>query len=173
MDLCILHLFVRLTISLKWIVIMIFSSINFHFRRNTELTAESIKHLEKVFRENLTKDKAEFTLSEFKRIVPSKNVSFRKMTTTKYWWHLFDKLKLSNDLCFGQNLLIVERLCFPIHLILKKHSTYQIGGRKNLKLLPKTGNWIYQFFELFLFLIMALSSKIRSICCTQPLMAYF
>ena len=57
----------------------------FNFRRNTELTAESIKHLEKVFRENLTKDKAEFTLSEFKRIVPSKNVSFRKMTATKYW----------------------------------------------------------------------------------------
>ena len=46
-----------------------------HFRRNTELTAESIKHLEKVFRENLAKDKDEFTLSEFKRIVPSKNVS--------------------------------------------------------------------------------------------------
>ena len=57
----------------------------FNFRRNTELTAESIKHLEKVFRENLTKDKAEFTLSEFKRIVPSKNVSFQKRTTTKYW----------------------------------------------------------------------------------------
>ena len=48
---------------------------NFNFRRNTELTAESIKHLEKVFRENLAKDKDEFTLSEFKRIVPSKNVS--------------------------------------------------------------------------------------------------
>ena len=45
------------------------------FRRNTELTAESIKHLEKVFRENLAKDKDEFTLSEFKKIVPSKNVS--------------------------------------------------------------------------------------------------
>ena len=57
----------------------------FNFRRNTELTAESIKHLEKVFRENLTKDKAEFTLSEFKRIVPSKNVSFQKITITKYW----------------------------------------------------------------------------------------
>ena len=47
----------------------------FLYRRNTELTAESIKHLEKVFRENLAKDKDEFTLSEFKRIVPSKNVS--------------------------------------------------------------------------------------------------
>ena len=46
-----------------------------YFRRNTELTAESIKHLEKVFRENLAKDKDEFTLSEFKKIVPSKNVS--------------------------------------------------------------------------------------------------
>ena len=47
----------------------------FLFRRNTELTAESIKHLEKVFRDNLAKDKDEFTLSEFKKIVPSKNVS--------------------------------------------------------------------------------------------------
>ena len=76
--------FIRST-SLKQIEIMIFSNPIFHFRRNTELTAESIKHLEKVFRENLTKDKAEFTLSEFKRIVPSKNVSIKKMTTTKYW----------------------------------------------------------------------------------------
>ena len=53
----------------------LFSHFNFLFRRNTELTAESIKHLEKVFRENLAKDKDEFTLPEFKRIVPSKNVS--------------------------------------------------------------------------------------------------
>ena len=57
---------------LKHLSIFIYFS---HFRRNTELTAESIKHLEKVFRENLAKDKDEFTLSEFKRIVPSKNVS--------------------------------------------------------------------------------------------------
>ena len=49
--------------------------LSFSFRRNKELTAESVKHLEKVFRENLAKDKDEFTLSEFKKIVPSKNVS--------------------------------------------------------------------------------------------------
>jgi hypothetical protein len=30
--------------------------------------------LEKVFRENLAKDNEEFTLAEFKKIVPSKNV---------------------------------------------------------------------------------------------------
>jgi hypothetical protein len=53
-----------------------------NFRRNTELTAESIKHLEKVFRENLAKDKDEFTLSEFKKIVPSKNVSVDRMKKT-------------------------------------------------------------------------------------------
>jgi len=45
-------------------------------RRNKELTAESVKHLEKVFRENLAKDKDEFTLAEFKKIVPSKNPFF-------------------------------------------------------------------------------------------------
>ena len=56
------------------------------FRRNTELTAESIKHLEKVFRENLAKDKDEFTLSEFKKIVPSKNVSV-------------DRMKKNDDIC--------------------------------------------------------------------------
>ena len=143
--------FIR-SMSLKRIVIMIFSSFNFHFRRNTELTAESIKHLEKVFRENLTKDKAEFTLSEFKRIVPSKNVSFRKMTTTKYWWHLFDKLKLSNDLCFGQNLLIVERLCFPIHLILKK--TFYLSDRRKKKILrycPKLETGSINFLNCFCF----------------------
>jgi len=42
------------------------------------LSAENLKHLEKVFRENLAKDKEEFTLAEFKKIVPSKNVS--------EWW---------------------------------------------------------------------------------------
>lgn len=47
----------------------------FIFRHLSELTEENLKHLEKVFRENLAKDKEEFTLSEFKKIVPSKNVS--------------------------------------------------------------------------------------------------
>ena len=44
-------------------------------RNRTELTPENLKHLENVFRENLAKDKEEFTLAEFKKIVPSKNVS--------------------------------------------------------------------------------------------------
>jgi hypothetical protein len=43
-------------------------------RNRTELTPENLKHLENVFRENLAKDKNEFTLAEFKKIVPSKNV---------------------------------------------------------------------------------------------------
>ncbi len=41
----------------------------------TGLTSENLKHLEKIFRDNLAKDKQEFTLAEFKKIVPSKNVS--------------------------------------------------------------------------------------------------
>ena len=64
----------------------------FYSRRNTELTAESIKHLEKVFRENLAKDKDEFTLSEFKRIVPSKNVSWLLNGPNEKRWHMLDKL---------------------------------------------------------------------------------
>ncbi len=48
----------------------------FNCRNRTGLTAENLKHLEKVFRDNLAKDKQEFTLAEFKKIVPSKNVSF-------------------------------------------------------------------------------------------------
>ena len=47
----------------------------FHFRHSTELTADRIKFLEEVFRDTLTKDGDKFTLAEFKRIVPSKNVS--------------------------------------------------------------------------------------------------
>ena len=47
-----------------------------HFSRHlNELTSENLKHLEKVFADNLAKDKQEFTLAEFKKIVPSKNVS--------------------------------------------------------------------------------------------------
>ena len=44
-------------------------------RNRTELTPENLKRLENVFRDNLAKDKDEFTLAEFKKIVPSKNVS--------------------------------------------------------------------------------------------------
>ena len=82
--------------------------LSFSFRRNKELTAESVKHLEKVFRENLAKDKDEFTLSEFKKIVPSKNVSysnagfpFSRSLNTFYsfsLWVLID----ANERCSGQ-----------------------------------------------------------------------
>ena len=45
------------------------------FRQRTDLSKENLKHLEKVFRNHLAKDNEEFTLAEFKQIVPSKNVS--------------------------------------------------------------------------------------------------
>ena len=40
------------------------------------LNEENIAWLEQVFRENVGKGKEEFTLDEFKKIVPSKNVSY-------------------------------------------------------------------------------------------------
>ena len=45
------------------------------FRKRGVLTEENIAWLEQVFRENVGKGKEEFTLAEFKKIVPSKNVS--------------------------------------------------------------------------------------------------
>ena len=39
------------------------------------MNEENILWLEQVFRENVGKGKEEFTLDEFKKIVPSKNVS--------------------------------------------------------------------------------------------------
>ena len=48
---------------------------SFCFRQRTDLSKENLKHLEKVFRNHLAKDNEEFTLAEFKQIVPSKNVS--------------------------------------------------------------------------------------------------
>ncbi len=44
-------------------------------RKRGVLTEENIAWLEQVFRENVGKGKEEFTLDEFKKIVPSKNVS--------------------------------------------------------------------------------------------------
>ena len=43
------------------------------------LNEENIQWLEHVFRENVGKGKEEFTLDEFKKIVPSKNVSFKDL----------------------------------------------------------------------------------------------
>ena len=40
------------------------------------LNEENIAWLEQVFRENVGKGKEEFTLDEFKKIVPSRNVSW-------------------------------------------------------------------------------------------------
>ena len=53
----------------------------FPFRQRTDLSKENLKHLEKVFRNHLAKDNEEFTLAEFKQIVPSKNVSLQPV----YW----------------------------------------------------------------------------------------
>ena len=49
-------------------------------RNRTELTPENLKHLENVFQDNLAKDKEEFTLAEFKKIVPSKNVRYTSIS---------------------------------------------------------------------------------------------
>ena len=43
-------------------------------RKRGVLNEENIAWLEQVFRENVGKGKEEFTLDEFKKIVPSKNV---------------------------------------------------------------------------------------------------
>ena len=50
------------------------------------MNEENILWLEQVFRENVGKGKEEFTLDEFKKIVPSKNVS-TVMRTTKRFVH--------------------------------------------------------------------------------------
>ena len=44
-------------------------------RKRGVLNEENIAWLEQVFRENVGKGKEEFTLDEFKKIVPSRNVS--------------------------------------------------------------------------------------------------
>ena len=68
---------------------LLFSRIKFHnhnakrlvelftfcFSKRGVLNEENIAWLEQVFRENVGKGKEEFTLDEFKKIVPSKNVS--------------------------------------------------------------------------------------------------
>ena len=44
------------------------------YRQDGALTKENIAWLEKVFRDNVGEGQEEFTLQEFKKIVPSKNV---------------------------------------------------------------------------------------------------
>ena len=41
-----------------------------------DLTEDQVKHLEDVFRQNLPANKECLTLTEFKKLMPSKNVSF-------------------------------------------------------------------------------------------------
>lgn len=45
------------------------------FSQDGSLTRENIEWLEKVFRDNVGPGQTEFTLEQFKKIVPSKNVS--------------------------------------------------------------------------------------------------
>ena len=47
------------------------------------LNEENIAWLEQVFRENVGKGKEEFTLDEFKKIVPSRNVSWPACTRVR------------------------------------------------------------------------------------------
>lgn len=78
----------------------------FSSRHRSELTAENLKHLEKVFRENLAKDKEEFTLAEFKKIVPSKNVS----ASTFPFWNI---LKRRENTMMGISSLNFRESRFP------------------------------------------------------------
>ena len=45
------------------------------FSQDGSLTRENIQWLEQVFRDNVGSGQTEFTLEQFKKIVPSKNVS--------------------------------------------------------------------------------------------------
>ena len=45
------------------------------FSQDGSLTRENIQWLEQVFRDNVGPGQTEFTLEQFKKIVPSKNVS--------------------------------------------------------------------------------------------------
>ena len=47
-----------------------------HIRDTMDLTEDQVKHLEDVFRQNLPANKECLTLTEFKKLMPSKNVSF-------------------------------------------------------------------------------------------------
>ena len=48
---------------------------NKFFRQTGAFSKENLAWLEKVFRDNVGEGKKEFTLQEFKKIVPSKNVN--------------------------------------------------------------------------------------------------
>ena len=50
------------------------ANVDIFIRKRGVLNEENIAWLEQVFRENVGKGKEEFTLDEFKKIVPSKNV---------------------------------------------------------------------------------------------------
>ena len=45
-----------------------------YYRDTMDFTEEQVKNLEDVFRQNLPPDKDSLTLTEFKKLMPSKNV---------------------------------------------------------------------------------------------------
>ena len=53
-----------------------------------DFTEEQVKNLEDVFRQNLPPDKDSLTLTEFKKLMPSKNVkTFENLI--HFWWRYF------------------------------------------------------------------------------------
>ena len=54
-------------------------------RKRGVLNEENIAWLESVFRENVGKGKEEFTLDEFKKIVPSKNVRTMLVLSVRFY----------------------------------------------------------------------------------------
>ena len=54
------------------------------YRKRGVLNEENIAWLEQVFRENVGKGKEEFTLDEFKKIVPSRNVRTSLVQNIQY-----------------------------------------------------------------------------------------
>ena len=55
----------------------------YNFRQDGALTRENIEWLETVFRDNVGEGQTEFTLNQFKKIVPSKNVSIKYHAVTQ------------------------------------------------------------------------------------------
>jgi hypothetical protein len=49
----------------------------FFFRHKEDFSPEQVKTLEEMFKQNLPHNKTELTLQEFKKIMPSKNVSLK------------------------------------------------------------------------------------------------
>ena len=60
------------------------NSVGFCFRHKEDFSPEQVRTLEEMFRQNLPHNKTELTLQEFKKIMPSKNVSYLQITLFIY-----------------------------------------------------------------------------------------